>query len=263
MAKQSTGFITTIPNFSDVIDILVEPGVNWNPIDPMLSIANLQARRTAAEAVMNAYKTAFEFDKIKTSERETAYALLNAVVRRVLAAAVAGKMDAATVEDIMTYKDLIDGSNIGKLAARKEAKTKKAAEKTLKLTGLMPETPEAAVEDDKRTVSRLAYNLRYDNFENLITLLTTAGTYKTNVADLSIAALNALLDRLAAANKATNDADKAWSNAADARNAALCSKTDSICSVVADIKMELISMETKLGATYKKVVEIKFMPFDR
>ena len=121
----------------------------------------------------------------------------------------------------------------------------------------------AAVEDDKRTVSRLAYNLRYDNFENLITLLTTAGTYKTNVADLSIAALNALLDRLAAANKATNDADKAWSNAADARNAALCSKTDSICSVVADIKMELISMETKLGATYKKVVEIKFMPFDR
>jgi hypothetical protein len=259
MSKPSTGFITTVPNFYDVIDILVELGVNWNPIDPTLSIAGLKARHAAAKSVMDAYKMAFEFDKIKTNEREAAYAPLNALMQRVLAAVVACKMDAATVKNIITYKDLIDGGNVNKLAARKEAKIKRDAEKTLKLTGVVAETTETTDEEDKRTVSRLGYSLRYDNLKNLITLLTTAGTYKTNVKDLSIDALNAYLDSLEAANKATDDADKAWSSAAELRNAALCAKTDSICSTVADIKMELISMEGKMGATYKKVVGIKFM----
>jgi cysteinyl-tRNA synthetase len=259
MAKQSTGFTTTIPNFSNVIDILVELGVDWNPINTDLSIPQLKARHAAAKLVMDAYKSALEFDKIKTSEREAAYLRLNSLVQRILAAANACKMGTATIEDVATYKGLIDGGNISKLAAKKDAALKRAAKKTFKLTGIMPEKTDATEEEDKRTVSRMAYALRYDNFENLITLLTTAGTYKTNVADLSIDALNAYLDRLAAANKATNDADKAWSTAVDARNAALCGKTGSICSTVADIKAELVSMETKSGPTYKKVLDIKFM----
>ncbi len=258
MAKQSTGFTTTVPNFSDVIDILVELGAGWNPIDPNLSIVQLTARHTAAKAVMLAYKAAFEFDKIKTSEREAAYVPLNGLVQRILAAANACKMDAATIQNIMTYKDLIDGGNVNKLMARKAAKVKREATKTFKLTGIMPTTPDAT-EEDKRTVSRLAYALRYDNLENLITFLVTTGNYKTNIEDLTIVALNAYLNRLAVANKATNDADKALSNAADARNAALCAETDSICSTVIDIKTELASMEKKTGPTYKKVVAVKFM----
>jgi hypothetical protein len=259
MAKQSTGFITTIPNFFSVIDILSDLGVEWNPIDTNLSVPNLKVRHDAAQLVMDALKVATEFDKIKTSERETAYAPLNGLLQRILAAATACKMDAATLEDVSLYKDLIDGGNVNKLAARKEAKIKKEEKKAFKLTGVKPVRTMLTEDDDKRTVSRMAYTLRYDNFKNLITLLTTAGTYKTNVADLTLDALNAYLNRLEMANKATNDANKAWENACDARNAALCAKTDSICSTVNDIKVELISMEKKSGPNYKKVVAIKFM----
>jgi hypothetical protein len=88
MAKQSTGFTTTVPNFSDVIDILVELGAGWNPIDTNLSIAQLKARHTAATSVMSAYKAVFEFDKIKTSEREAAYVPLHAHFRRSLASKI-------------------------------------------------------------------------------------------------------------------------------------------------------------------------------
>lgn len=259
MSKQSTGFITTIPNFYDVIDILKDLGGTWNPIDTNLSIASLTARHDAAKVVMDALKVATEFDKIKTSARETAYAPLNGLLQRILAAATACKMDAATITDISLYKDLIDGGNVNKLAARKENKLKKEEKKIFKLTGVQPVRATPTEEDDKHTVSRMAYALRYDNFKNLITLLTTAGTYKTNVPDLTLDALNAYLNRLEAADKATNDADKAWSNAIKARNAALSAKTDSICSTVDDIKAELISMEKKSGPNYKKVVAIKFM----
>jgi hypothetical protein len=260
MAKQSTGFTTTVPNFSDVIDILVDLGVVWNPIDTNLSIPMLKARHAAAKSVMDALKVATEFDKIKTSEREAAYAPLNGLVQRVLAAANACKMEAATIADSLIYKDLIDGGNVNKLAARKEAKLKREEKKIFKLTGVKPVRAAPTEEDDKRTVSRLAYGLRYDNFKNLITLLTTAGTYKTNIADLSIDALNAYLNQLEVADKATNDADKAWSSAIEARNTALCAETDSICSTVNDIKVELTSMEKKSGPNYKKVCAIKFMP---
>ena len=263
MAKQSTGFTTTVPNFLDVIDILVELGVAWNPIDTNLSIPMLKARHAAAKVVMEAFKVANEFDKIKTSEREAAYAPLNGLVQRVLAAANACKMDAATIADILIYKDLIDGGNVNKLAARKEAKLKREEKKIFKLTGVKPVRAAPTEEDDKRTVARLGYGLRYDNFKNLITLLTTAGTYKTNVADLSIDALNAYLNQLEVADKATNDADKAWSMAAQARKATLCGETDSICSTVNDIKMELVSMEKKSGPTYKKVAAVKFMPIKK
>jgi hypothetical protein len=258
MAKSSTGFTTTIPNFSDVIDILVELGVDWNPIDTNLSIPQLKVRHDAAKAVMEAYKSVFEFDRIKTGEREAAYVPLNGLMQRVLAAAIACKMDAATIQNIMTYKDLIDGGNVNKLEARKDAKLKREAKKTFKLTGIMPEKSEATAEEDKRTVARLAYNLRYDNFENLITLLATAGTYQTNVEDLKIDALKAYFNRLAVANKATDDADKTLSSAKKALDAAFFGKTDSICSTVLDVKMLLVSMEKKTGPTYKKVVAIKF-----
>jgi hypothetical protein len=259
MAKQSTGFITTIPNFLDVIDILKSLGTAWNPIDDNLSIANLQARHDAAKVVADAFKVAHEFDKIKTSERETAYDPLNPLVRRVLAAAKACKMDAATIDDILTYKDLIDGTNVVKVANRREQEAKKEAEKKFKLTGVKAEDNTDDDDDDKRSVSRQAYTLRYDNFKNLITLLTTAGTYKTNVEDLTLDALNAYFDRLTVADKTTNDADKAWSNASKTRRNAFCGATDSICTTVKDIKTELVSLEGKSGFNYKKVNAIKFM----
>jgi hypothetical protein len=98
--------------------------------------------------------------------------------------------------------------------------------------------------------------LRYENFKRLINLLTIAGTYKTNLPDLTLDALNLFLSQLAAANQATNDADKAWADAVSNRDACLQSPQDSVYSVVRDIKTELIGMEGKNGVTYKKVVQL-------
>jgi hypothetical protein len=259
MSKQRTGYATTVPNFLDVIGILIALNEGWNPVDENLLLVNLNKRHAAAKSVMDNLDVAIEFDKIKTSEREAAYAPLNPIVQRVLAAAKSCKMDVATIDDIETYKSLIDGNNVIQLEAKKEAKIKREEKKAFKLTGVKLERVAATEEEDKRSVSQQAYDLRYDNFKRLITLLTTAGTYKTNVQDLTLDALNAFLGRLEAANKATNAADVAWKSACNARDAALCAETDSICSTVKDIKAELISMEGSQGVNYKKVTAIKFM----
>jgi hypothetical protein len=70
---------------------------------------------------------------------------------------------------------------------------------------------------------------------------------------LTLDGLNLFLAQLAAANKATNDADKAWADAVSNRDACLQGPENSVYSVVRDIKLELIGMEGRQGANYKKV----------
>ena len=93
--------------------------------------------------------------------------------------------------------------------------------------------------------------------------MAVAGTYKTNLPDLTLDALNLFLVQLAAANKATNDADKAWADAVSNRDACLQGPEDSVYTVVRDIKTELIGMEGKKGVNYKKVVELPIAPLSK
>jgi hypothetical protein len=269
MAKKSLGYATVLPRFLAIIAILeaLQKGV-WNPINLLLSILSLKERYDRCVGIVAAYDTIFEFDKIKTSERVAAYAPLNPLVQRVYAAASNCGMAPATLELIKTYKDVIDGSNVAQLAAeraRQAKKGKEALEKAAlekRATRLSEETTatDESINDtadtNKRSVSRQTYELRYENFKRLINLLTVSEVYKTNLPDLTLDALNLFLGKLAAANKATNDADKAWADAVSNRDACLQGPEDSVYSVVRDIKTELIGMETKSGANYKKVVEL-------
>lgn len=253
MSKQNTGYANVIPQFAKVIGILEELKTNWNPINDQLTIEQLKARHEAAKPFVDSFNVAFEFDKIKTSEREKAYLPLNSLLQRIVAAATNCKMDATIVEQVKTYKSLIDGTNVGQATAKRE-------EKKEKLKATLAEG-ENLPENNARSVSKQTYDLRFENFKRLITLLTTAGTYKTNVPDLTLAALNDYADTLAAANTATAAANEVWAQKLKERNACLSAKEDSILSVVKDIKTELVSMETKKGDNFKAVAALKFMSF--
>ena len=252
MANTYSGQAKNVPNFLAVIDILTELGSKWNPVLDSLTISALKVRHAAADALLNDYSTAFTFDQLKTDERSNFYKPLNDVVRRVYAAAQACKMTPTTVEKVKAFKDVIDGTNVAQAAAKRNKQEEKAKAKLVE-GETAPEAPK------KRSVSEQSYEERFNNFKQLINLLTTSGEYKTNEPDLTINALNVFLDNLATANKKTNDADKALSNVKMVRDNILSGEQDSILADVKDIKIHLITMEGKKGTTYKKVVDFDFI----
>lgn len=252
MSKNNSGQGKIVSKFMDIIDILEAMDINWKPIDDQLLIANLKARHAAGEALLNDIGTALALSQLKTAEREKAYQPLNPLVKRIFAAAKACKMEATTIERIKTLKDLIDGTNISQATAKVKREEKKTR-------ALLPEGAELPETPKGRSVAKQAYEERYDNFKKLITLLTITENYKTHEADLTTAAMNTLLDALAAANKVTNDADKALAAKRAERDATVSGKTDSILSVVKNIKDQLVSMEGNSGVTYKKVTAVKLL----
>lgn len=252
MSKQNTGYANTVPQFAEVLGILKGLKDTWNPVNEQLYLVHLQARYDAAQPVLDAYELAFELDKLKTAERIKVYESLNSLVQRILAAATSCKMTASTIEQIKTYKNVVDGSNVAQANAKQQ-------EKIVKIKALIAAGETPSDTSKARSVSKQTYDLRYDNFKRLLTLLTAAGNYKTNVPDLTLEALNTYLGILATANAATNNADKDLTDKRNDRDACLCNSTDSICAIVKDIKAELISIEGKTGDNYKKVTALQFM----
>lgn len=252
MSKNNSGQGKIVSKFMDIIDILEAMGTEWKPIDEQLLVANLKARHAAGKTVLDDIGTASAFSQLKTAEREKAYQPLNPLVKRIYAAAKACKMEVTTIEKVKTLKDLIDGTNINQATAKVRREEKKA--RALLPEGAeLPETPKA------RSVAKQAYEERYDNFKKLITLLTVSENYKTHEAELTTDAMNTLLTAMSAANKVTNDADKALATKRAERDATISGKTDSILSDIKDIKDQLISKEGNSGVTYKKVTAIKLL----
>lgn len=239
----------SVKNLGETIKILKNMGADWNPVHPKLLIPALETLHADAEAMTEAITAAVVFDNLKTKERLTAFASLNALVRRVYAASECCEMDKTTVEKVETYKDLIDGTNIAKATALRKKKTKKAM-------ALLPEgetLPDAA---KTRSIAQLKYEERLANFKTLIVLLETAGNYATNEADLSIAALKTMAASLALANQATDDAYNTLASKREERNQLFFGETDSIDFVMEKAKKQLFSKEGKAGANMKKMAAI-------
>jgi hypothetical protein len=223
----------TVTNLNEIVTILKNMGDKWEPVSPKLQIPFLEARCLAGQTMLDDMQSAIVFDNLKTKERATAFAPLNNLVRRVVAAADSCDMDETTVEKAYSIKNLIDGTNVGQANSRRKKSLEKA--KTLLSEGeTLPETPKA------RSVSKQAYDKRLENFKLLINLLTQAGNYATNQADLKLPALTAFAETLAAASEATDNAYKMLEIKREERN-------------------ELISVEGNSGLTVKKVTAFEFV----
>ncbi len=239
----------SVKNLGETIKILKNMGADWNPVHPKLLIPALETLHTDAEAMTEAITAAIVFDTLKTKERLTAFAPLNALVRRVLAASECCEMDKTTIEKVKTYKDLIDGTNIAKATALRKKKTEKAI-------ALLPEgetLPDAA---KTRSIAQLKYEERLANFKTLIVLLETAGNYTTNEADLSIAALKSFATSLSLANQTTDDAYNMLASKREVRNQLFFGEADSIAFALEKTKKQLFSKEGKAGANMKKMTAI-------
>ena len=119
----------------------------------------------------------------------------------------------------------------------------------------VPELPK------NHSVSQQSFDEKLSNFKKWLALLDTAGNYATSQSDLTLAALMAFADTLAAANNATSHAYDLLTIERNKRTEMLYGDSDSLNSVLALIKNELESIESKQGTNYKKVISYKFVKF--
>jgi hypothetical protein len=253
MPKNSAGYAKAEDKLNEVIKIAQDLKDDWQPLDPNLTVANMFIKKAGIKPLHDAIDAADAVDKLKTKHRAKAYNSLNSVVMRVTAMSKRCKMDATTIDQVQTYKDLVDGSNVAKVAKQRIKKAEKVAKTNVLAVADTEPTKQ-------RSVSKQAFEDRLTNFKLMIGHLTADGTYKTNVKDLTIEALNAYVAVLEAANTATDEADKFLSTKITERSNYIRSKTDSVGSLIKDAKEELLVIEGSTGENFKKMKAIKFMP---
>ena len=255
MAKVNTGHAVNVENLNQVVINLKNMGSTWNPVDESLSIVDLEAHHADCLAALKAVNDADAVDKKKTAERAAAYLPLNPLVSRTIAAMKSCKMAASDIDNATTIKNLIDGTNIAKISLKRKKENLKR-----EVTGVT----EGAVMDTAtktHSVSQMAYDTRLSNFEKLIAQLETAGNYKTNHADLSLAALKTFADNLRQANDDTNHAFDLLTNKRKQRNDLLYHSEDATTKRADLIKEELVSLEGNAGVNFKKIKDYKFKKF--
>ena len=101
-----------------------------------------------------------------------------------------------------------------------------------------------------------------DHMDNLITLVTTEPSYKPNEKDLTAIALNDLLTKLKAANKAVKDADTAYSNSRISRNKLLYADNTGLVPTAGEVKKYVRSVYGASAPEYKQISGLQFKKID-
>jgi hypothetical protein len=252
MEKQNAGYANTDKQFEKIIRAVEEEGKAYNPIQPHLSVPSLWAFHKGIEPMMTDYDT---FKRLKTEalgKRNQAFDGLDKTVKRIAAIAETAEVEPHILTEVITYKNSIDGTNVTLAAAKLRVETKKAEKAIGK--GKKVEMPTKG-----RSVSQQAMSMRLSNFKLMVNSLKASSKYATNEEDMSVPALQAQYDNLNAANDAAIAAEKAWKNKLAERNILLAGETNSVQSLVKDVKKYLVgTKESKTSKVYKTISGVKF-----
>jgi hypothetical protein len=252
MEKQNAGYANTDKQFEKIIRAVEEAVKTYNPVQLHLSVSNLWDFHKGIEPMMTDYDT---FKRLKTEafgKRNQAFDGLDKTAKRVAAIAETAEVEPHILTEVITYKNAIDGTNVTLAAAKLKVEIKKA-EKAIE-KGKKVEMPTKG-----RSVSQQAMSMRLSNFKLMLNSLKASGKYATNEEDMSIAALQAQYDNLNAANDAAIAAEKAWKNKLAERNTLLGGETNSVKSIVKDVKKYLVgTKESKTSKVYKTISAVKF-----
>lgn len=257
MEKQNAGYANTDKQFEKIILIAEQAGQNYNPLQPHLSIAHLRTFQQTIEPMMADYNRVKRLKAEALNNRTQLFDSLDRTVKRVAANAEVAKIEPHILSEIMTYKNLIDGTNVAIVAAKLKLKIKKAEQFIEK--GEQVEMPTKS-----RSVSQQPMSMRLSNFKLLLDSLKASTKYATNEVDMSVAFLQNQYDALDAANNAAIAAEKAWKSKLAERDLLLAGETDSVKSIVKDIKKYLVgTKESKTSKMYKDICAVKFANVSR
>ncbi len=248
MASTSeTGHAKNVANFEDLISFCTGYGATYNPSKAAIQIASLNTLRTNAQGSIsgvNSSKTTFTN---ATNSRQTSFDPLKKLCTKIVNALDATDATDKLVKDAKTINNKIQGKRSGD-------KTK------LPTTPVppIPPIPTPTPEDKSISVSQQSYDSLIENFDKLITLVSSEPTYTPNETDLQISTLQTLLGNLKATNTAVVNAYTNYSNSRITRNSILYAPTSGLVDIAGDVKKYVKSVFGATSPQFKQVSKLEF-----
>ncbi|MFZ1693392.1 MAG: hypothetical protein WAT74_09365 [Flavobacteriales bacterium] len=159
-----TGHAKNVANFEDLISFATGYGATYNPVNPAIALAGLNAKHAAAVADLAAVNAAFAAWVTAVNARDALFDPLSRLATRIMNAVQASVVDPEVEADVRTVVRKLQGSR---------AKPKSPD---------VPDDP-STPEDESRTsssASQMSFDNRIGNFDKLIQLLAAQPGYAPN-----------------------------------------------------------------------------------
>jgi len=236
-----TGHAKNAATFEDLISFCTGYGASYNPSKVALKLPGLNTQLAAANAALQAVKTAKTAYDNATNAREISFKPMKSLATKIVSALTATEAADQTVDDVKTTNMKIQG--------RRAVKVEKPSAEAL---------AKGAEPVKTASTSQQSYDKMIDHFAQLIATLTAEPKYLPNENELRLTALNTLLTDLKAKNTAVINATTAASNARIARDKALYAETTGVVDTALDVKTYVKSVFGASSPQYKQVSGLKF-----
>lgn len=234
------GDMKLLGNFRTLVD-QVSADSTYNPSNPALAVAALEAKYTAGHAAVSSVASKLATNNIAIDERQLAFEGLAAKVKRSRNLLKATGVSSKVLDDAETFVRKLSG-------ARSSLKVKDD-----------PATPENEAAAS-HSASQMSYDNRLGHLSGFIEVLKNVPAYNPNETDLKVTALTALLADLQAKNNAVSSTFVPLSQSRGVRDSLLYTGADSIVNTALLVKAYV---NGALGPSSQLNKQIKGLQFKR
>ena len=215
-----TGYAKNVANFESLITSIIAFDTTYNPSKESIKLPALQSLLAVSKNSFSEVNAAQSAYSLAVDARETAFEPLSKLITRVNNALKASESSTQTDESAQTIIRKLQGK-------RAVAKLTEEEKKALEAEGK---------EVNQISASQMSYDSRLDNFDKLITLLTTVPQYSPNEEELKIQSLKATYNNLKSKNTDVVSAYIQLDNARNNRNDILFKPLTGLIDIVFDVK---------------------------
>lgn len=248
MASTSeTGNAKNVANLEDLISFCVGYGGSYQPSKVAIQIPSLNTLLSNAQGSLSGVNTSKTAFINATNARQIAFDPLKKLCTRIVNALDATDATDKLVKDAQTINRKIQG--------------KRAGDKTKPSPSPIPPAPPIPTptpEDKSISVAQLSYDSLIDNFDKLITLISSEPSYTPNETDLQVSTLLTLLGNLKATNTAVVNAYTNYSNARITRDNILYAPISGLVDIALEVKKYVKSVFGASSPQYKQVSGLEF-----
>ena len=244
MASTSeTGHAKNVTNLESLITSATALGTSYNPSKDSIKLSALQTLLSTSKGALSAVNTAESAYSNAVDAREMEFEPMGKLITRVNNALKASDSSAQTDESAQTIIRKLQGKRANAKLTEEEIKALQAEGK----------------EVTQISASQMGYDSRLENFDRLISLLSTVPQYNPNEEDLKIDSLRALHTKLKTKNTDVVTAYIQLDNARNNRNDVLYKPLTGLVDLASDSKMYIKSVFGASSPQFKQVSKLTFI----
>jgi hypothetical protein len=244
MASTSeTGHAKNVTNLESLITSATALGTSYNPSKDSIKLPALQTLHSNSKETLSAVNTAESVYSNAVDARELEFEPMGKLITRVNNALKASDSTTQTDESAKTIIRKLQGKRASAKLTDEEIKALQAEGK----------------EVTQISVSQMGYDSRLENFDKLISLLSTVPQYNPNEEELKIDSLKALHAKLKTKNTDVITASIQLDNARNNRNEILYKPLTGLVDLASDSKMYIKSVFGASSPQFKQVSKLTFI----